>query len=259
MSWGHNGAKKWADTFEMFGQDWIEHFLIAAVIELKKCFLYDLVRFSVAEKVIYPTSFGIPRYDNSNPALPAVSILFHDVELRMQTRKIKVLRVDKVDKDLWARQMALWFEAYQREILSDLFNAAQSIGGVSTTKGGLFKEIERQSVVIHKRTMAGPANKILVGSELADELCLTCSNYDPSRSGIYCAGRLDERWDVYIDDKFPKNTLLLWRFAQPTGHAGFIAALYHFGLYGHLSGRCRSGKCLTRPEFFAALEVKDGV
>jgi hypothetical protein len=249
----------------MFGQDWIERFLIAAVIELKKCLLYDLVRFSVAEKVIYPTSFGVPRYDNSDPTSPAVSILFQDVELRMQSRKMKVLPHERIDndfwsrEDFWARQMASWFQGYQQEILGDLFNAAQSTGGVRTTKSELFKEIERQSAVIHKRTMAGPANKILVGSELAEDLCLTCDNYDPSRSEIYCAGRLDERWDVYIDTEFPKNALLLWRFAQPTGHAGFIAAFYHFGLYGHLSARSRSGKLLTRPEFFTALDVSDVV
>ena len=104
--------------------------------------------------------------------------------------------------------------------------------------------------------MSGPANKILGGGELVCDLPIEDPQYKEYSTGIFYAGRLNDRWEVYVDALFPPDQLLLFRNARPTGSAGFLAALYYFQLHGHMGGMpIRSGKKLVRSDFYTLLKV----
>jgi len=158
--WGHNGALTWLDTFEKWGDNWVLHFLMAEITELQGLPLYDMIQFSVSESVIHATSFSQPRYGGT-PEKPEVSIISQNVELKMQTRKMKWMHSlgdDFHSDDIWTEAMPLAFQEYQRAVLGDLFCAGQSMTIVPVTKDNLVETLKDQSAVFHRRTMAGPAN-----------------------------------------------------------------------------------------------------
>lgn len=268
MTWGHNGAKTWPDTFDLWGKNWVEKFLGALLTELKKLFLHDLIRFDVAAGPIHHMSYG--RLVSATGVDSTISLKFEDIELRMQPRRTKTLlnslddlvcdshgsKRQFIEEEMWPILMESTFEQYVREIFCDLKTAATANPIVETTKDGLLKEIERQTAVTHRRSGSGPANKIIGSGELVCDLPIEDPQWEEHSTGIFYAGRLNDRWEVYVDSFFPPDEVLLFRNAKPTGSAGFLAALFYFQLHGHLGGLViRAGKHLVRPDFYTLLKV----
>lgn len=259
LSWGHNGAQSWANTLELWGKDWVLRFLAALLVELKNLLLYDLVRFTIAKGPIHLMSFG--------KIVDPLKTRFEDVEIRMQPRQTKgpsherlegVHGPDKqrfIEEELWPIIMSETFQEFTRSFLEDMRSVAERNPVVDTIKEDLLKEIERQTVVMEEN-VSGPANRIIGSGELICDLPIKDPQWEEHSTGIFYAGRLNDRWEVYVDSFFPPDEVLLFRNAKPTGGAGFLVAFYLFNLHGHMGGlRTRSGKFLVRPEFYTLLKV----
>ncbi len=259
MRWGHNNAKGWESTLELWGQDWVLRFLSALLMELKKLYLYDLVRFTISKGPVHIMSFG--KIDTP------LRTWFEDVEMKMQTRRTKGPphhrldglhgsdRQQFIEEEMWPIIMSETFQEFTRFFFEDVRIAAQGNTVIDTTKEGLLKEIERQTVAMQKIT-SGPANRIVGGGGLICDLPIEDPQWEEHSTGVFYAGRLNDRWKVYVDSYFPEDEVLLFRNAKPTGGAGFLVAFYLFHLHGHLGGlRTRSSKCLVRPEFYTLLKV----
>ena len=74
------------------------------------------------------------------------------------------------------------------------------------------------SAQIHRKTLRGGANFIVVGPEVANVLEFTAgfrasvtADADRGTVGAVKVGALSKKWDVYVDPYFPRNVILVGR------------------------------------------------
>jgi len=264
----------------LFGANWMEKFILCLIGQFAKIPLPDMVRFDVAEGPIYPLDIATYRYEREDETGDArVCLHFDTVEVRMEPRKSPVLDFGKGD-DLHAigctrpvgptplEIFNMWlietFLGYQREVIGTMREQGEANGVVEVKSvDDLMSEIERQSSHIHRKSLTGPGNKIITSSEVAVYLPLDRRVEVTYADNIEKVGVLaDGKWDVYTDTYFPDKDLLIWRYAETTGHSGIAAILQWFGFGGTLSGRpnavggrIRYKNIVLKPQFFSLLRL----
>jgi len=91
-------------------------------------------------------------------------------------------------------------------------------GTVSEWYETLVETINDVSAQIHRKTLRGGANFIVVGPEVANVLEFTAGfraqvtgDADRGTVGAVKTGALSKKWDVYVDPYFPRNVVLVGR------------------------------------------------
>ena len=269
-AWGHNGARSWDDTFNIFGKEWIPRFLGALINEMGRTPLFDLLRFEIAKAPTVSVTFAHIHRGTGEEGSPRFALRFQEVVRKMQPRKgprvdwgVDMLcdwdgsRRRFMEKELWPIWCQEIFNNLVQDMLSTMTECARGHGVALTSKEEFLKTVERESAALHIDSQTGPANKILVNSAMAVDLTLTDDTYDPHNLRVQRIGRLDDRWDVYIDPYFKEHEALLWHYTSETAHAGMLSLLHYFSLPGHLeSTRIRYTKLITNNKFFRLLRIQ---
>jgi len=265
-TWGHDGRQTWYSTFRVFGHDWVEKYLGTMIWALRDLVLYDMIRFEISTGPVHDTSFGRYIYE-TGPYPPQTKLCFTEIQLRMATRRTKgaeglsaFYSDTPMNPDDVVQNLKLSFEStydeIQRDVLCDLLTTGETNGVVKTPIDKLMDELERQSAIIHRRSIAGPTNRIVTSGELARTLPIKGPQKPKDGSQIYYRGCLNDQWEVYVDPLFPEKKLTTWHHTPETGHVGYTFVLFLLGFFNHIGGlTLRYGKRLLRPEFYATLEV----
>jgi hypothetical protein len=230
-----------------------------------------------------------------NARIPEVQLDIEIKEIRAESRKLKSLASVEASDDLramWGRDVDADLVAQMsdemtaeidREIAGTALNAVEPMAVVkwdrATPSGisdpehlkSLVIRMSRASHIVHRRTQRAPCNWIITSSEIASLL----DNIDSFtavdeghvyQGGIIKQGVLQRKWVVFVDPLFPANQILMGYQGPSILDTGLIYSPYipmeitpNFVDPNDLSlrraVRTRHKITLTRPEFFARVEV----
>ena len=131
------------------------------------------------------------------------------------------------------------------------------------------------SAQIHRKTLRGGANFIVVGPEVANVLEFTSGfranvtgDADRGTVGAVNTGSLSKKWDVYVDPYFPRNVVLVGRKGNSFLESGYVYAPYVplqttptiFGTEDFVPRKgvmTRYGKKMVRPDMYGLVVVVD--
>lgn len=230
-----------------------------------------------------------------NSRIPEIQLDVEIKEIRAESRKLKALAsVESADdlRSLWGRdidadQVAIMSDEMtaeiDREIAGTALNAVEQVAvvpwdratpaGVSDPEHlkSLVIRLSRASHIVHRRTQRAPANWIITSSDVASLL----DNIDGFtavdeghvyQGGIIKQGVLQRKWVVFVDPLFPPNQILMGYQGPSILDTGIVYSPYIPMEMTPLfvdpndqslrrSVRTRHKITLTRPEFFARVEV----
>ena len=148
-------------------------------------------------------------------------------------------------------------------------------GTVSEWYETLVETINDVSAQIHRKTLRGGANFIVVGPEVANVLEFTAGfranitgDVDRGTVGAVKTGALSKKWDVYVDPYFPRNVILVGRKGGSFLESGYVYAPYVplqvtptiFGTEDFVPRKgvmTRYGKKMVRPDMYGVVVVVD--
>ena len=148
-------------------------------------------------------------------------------------------------------------------------------GTVSEWYETLVETINDVSAQIHRKTLRGGANFIVVSPEVANVLEFTAGfranvtgDADTGTVGAVKTGALSKKWDVYVDPYFPRNVVLVGRKGGSFLESGYVYAPYVplqvtptiFGTEDFVPRKgvmTRYGKKMVRPDMYGLVVVVD--
>ena len=148
-------------------------------------------------------------------------------------------------------------------------------GTVSEWYETLVETINDVSAQIHRKTLRGGANFLVVGPEVANVLEFTAgfraditADADRGTVGAVKTGSLSKKWDVYVDPYFPRNLILVGRKGGSFLESGYVYAPYVplqvtptiFGTEDFVPRKgvmTRYGKKMVRPDMYGLVVVVD--
>ena len=106
-------------------------------------------------------------------------------------------------------------------------------GTVSEWYETLLETVNDVSAQIHRKTLRGGANFILMGPEVANVMEFTSgfradttADEDRGTAGTVKTGTISKKWDVYVDPYFPRNVILVGRKGSSFLESGYVYAPY---------------------------------
>ena len=106
-------------------------------------------------------------------------------------------------------------------------------GNVSEWYETLVETINDVSAQIHRKTLRGGANFLVVSPEVANILEFTSGfrasvthDDDKGSVGAVKAGSISKKWDVWVDPYFPRNVILVGRRGSSFLESGYVYAPY---------------------------------
>ena len=132
----------------------------------------------------------------------------------------------------WSRAPGLFVNSSGSE-LGASSAAPDFTGTVSEWYETLVETINDVSAQIHRKTLRGGANFIVVGPEVANILEFTngfradvTGDADRGSVGTVKTGSLSKKWDVLVDPYFPRNVVLVGRKGGSFLESGYVYAPY---------------------------------
>jgi hypothetical protein len=148
-------------------------------------------------------------------------------------------------------------------------------GTVSEWYETLVETINDVSAQIHRKTLRGGANFLVVSPEVANVLEFTSGfrasiTADDSKGtvGAVNVGSISKKWDVWVDPYFPRNVILVGRRGSSFLESGYVYAPYVplqmtptiFGTEDFVPRKgvmTRYGKKMVRPDMYGLVIVRD--
>jgi hypothetical protein len=148
-------------------------------------------------------------------------------------------------------------------------------GNVSMWYETLLETINDVSADIHRKTLRGAANFIVVSPEVANILEFTAGfratvthDADKGSTGAVKVGALNSKFDVIVDPYFPRNVILVGRKGASFLESGFVYAPYvplqtsptifdPQDFTPRKSVMTRYGKTMVRPDMYGLVIVTD--
>jgi len=148
-------------------------------------------------------------------------------------------------------------------------------GNVSEWYETLAETINDVSATIHRKTLRGGANFVVVSPEIANILEFTAgfrasvtADQDTGTVGAVKVGSLSKKWDVFVDPYFPRNVVLVGRKGGSFLESGYVYAPYVplqvtptiFGTEDFVPRKgvmTRYAKKMVRPDMYGLVIVQD--
>jgi len=258
---------------------------------------------------------GQPLWElESQTAIPEIDIKVDSIPVTAMTKKLKAKWTPELAQDLNAyhnmdaeveltsilsEHIALEID---REILEDLLKGATGAtlywsrrpgkfvnratgstagadadftGNVSEWYETLVETINDVSASIHRKTLRGGANFLVVSPEVANLLEFTAGfrgsvTHDDDRGtvGTMKVGSLSKKFDVYVDAYFPRNVVLVGRKGSSFLESGYVYAPYVplqmtptiFGTEDFVPRKgvmTRYAKKMVRPDLYGVVVITD--
>jgi len=179
----------------------------------------------------------------------------------------------------WSRRPGKFINKLNGLPISDLANesllGADFTGTVSEWYETLVETINDVSAQIHRKTLRGGANFIVVSPEVANILEFTAGfradvtgDADRGTVGAVKTGALSKKWDVYVDPYFPRNLCLVGRKGGSFLESGYVYAPYVplqvtptiFGIEDFVPRKgvmTRYAKKMVRPDMYGLVVCTD--
>jgi len=219
-------------------------------------------------------------YHNLDAEVELTGILSEQIALEIDREILEdLLKGATAGTYYWSRRPGKFMIRNTGDTISDLANesmlGADFTGTVSEWYETLVETINDVSAQIHRKTLRGGANFIVVSPEVANILEFTSGfradvtgDADRGTIGTVKTGALSKKWDVYVDPYFPRNVVLVGRKGGSFLESGYVYAPYVplqvtptiFGVEDFVPRKgvmTRYAKKMVRPDMYGVVVVAD--
>ena len=219
-------------------------------------------------------------YHNMDAEVELTSILSEQVALEIDREILEdLIKGATAGTFYWSRRPGRFVNRTTGADISSTANeltfGADFTGNVSEWYETLIETINDVSAQIHRKTLRGGANFIVVSPEMANILEFTAGfrasvTHDDDRGsvGTVKVGSLSKKFDVYVDPYFLRNVVLVGRRGASFLESGYVYAPYVplqvtptiFGVEDFVPRKgvmTRYAKKMVRPDMYGLVVVKD--
>ena len=173
-------------------------------------------------------------YHNLDAEVELTSILSEQIALELD-REILADLVNGATAATyyWSRSPGLFVDRVTGAELGATSAAPDFTGTVSEWYETLIETINDVSAQIHRKTLRGGANFVVVSPEVANILEFTAgfranvtADADKGDIGAVKAGSLNRKFDIIVDPYFPRNAILVGRKGSSFLESGYVYAPY---------------------------------
>ena len=219
-------------------------------------------------------------YHNLDAEVELTGILSEQIALEIDREILEdLIKGATAGTYYWSRRPGRFLGKDTGADISNLANesllGADFTGTVSEWYETLVETINDVSAQIHRKTLRGGANFIVVSPEVANVLEFTSGfradvtgDADRGTVGTVKTGSLSKKWDVYVDPYFPRNVVLVGRKGNSFLESGYVYAPYVplqvtptiFGIEDFVPRKgvmTRYAKKMVRPDMYGLVVVRD--
>ena len=215
-------------------------------------------------------------YHNLDAEVELTSILSEQIALEIDKEILNdLVRGATAGKYYWSRHAGKFLNRTTGQEVGATTATPDFTGTVCEWYETLVETINDVSAQIHRKTLRGGANFIVVGPEVANVLEFTAgfrasvtADADRGTVGAVKTGALSKKWDVYVDPYFPRNVVLVGRKGGSFLESGYVYAPYVplqvtptiFGTEDFVPRKgvmTRYGKKMVRPDMYGLVIVLD--
>jgi hypothetical protein len=219
-------------------------------------------------------------YHNLDAEVELTSVLSEHIALEIDQELLSdLVNGAKAGTYYWSRRPGQFINRTDGSDISALANesmlGADFTGTVSEWYETLVETINDVSAQIHRKTLRGGANFIVVSPEVANILEFTSGfranvTLDDTKGmvGAVKSGSLSKKWDVYVDPYFERNVVLIGRKGGSFLESGYVYAPYVplqvtptiFGTEDFVPRKgvmTRYAKKMVRPDMYGLVIVKN--
>ena len=215
-------------------------------------------------------------YHNLDAEVELTSILSEQIALEIDREILNdLVQGATAGKYYWSRHAGKFVNRLTGQEIGATTATPDFTGTVSEWYETLVETINDVSAQIHRKTLRGGANFIVVGPEVANVLEFTAGfrasvTADAERGtvGAVKVGALSKKWDVYVDPYFPRNVVLVGRKGGSFLESGYVYAPYVplqvtptiFGTEDFVPRKgvmTRYGKKMVRPDMYGLVICLD--
>ena len=173
-------------------------------------------------------------YHNLDAEVELTSILSEQIALEIDREILQdLIQGATAGTYYWSRAPGLFVNRTTGAELGAASAAPDFTGTVSEWYETLIETINDVSAQIHRKTLRGGANFIVVSPEVANVLEFTAgfrasvtADADSGTVGAVKVGAMSKKWDVYVDPYFPRNVVLVGRKGGSFLESGHVYAPY---------------------------------
>ena len=173
-------------------------------------------------------------YHNLDAEVELTSILSEQIALEIDREILQDLVVGgTAGTYYWSRSPGLFVNRTTGAEIGASAAAPDFTGTVSEWYETLVETINDVSAQIHRKTLRGGANFLVVSPEVANILEFTSGfrasitgDDDRGTVGAIKTGSISKKWDVYVDPYFPRNVVLVGRKGGSFLESGYVYAPY---------------------------------
>tara|TARA_B100001250_G_scaffold95986_2_gene80262 strand:+ start:2815 stop:4563 length:1749 start_codon:yes stop_codon:yes gene_type:complete len=214
-------------------------------------------------------------YHNLDAEVELTSILSEQIALEIDREIVEdLIKGATAGTYYWSRSPGLFVNRSTGAEIGAATKAPDFTGTVSEWYETLIETINDISAQIHRKTLRGGANFIVVGPEVANILEFTSGfrakvSHEDSKGtvGAVQAGSISKKWDVYVDPYFPRNVVLVGRKGGSFLESGYVYAPYVplqvtptiFGVEDFVPRKgvmTRYAKKMVRPDMYGLVIVR---
>jgi len=214
-------------------------------------------------------------YHNLDAEVELTSILSEQIALEIDREIIAdLVRGGTAATYYWSRSPGLFVNRSTGAELGATAAAPDFTGTVSEWYETLIETINDVSAQIHRKTLRGGANYVVVSPDVANILEFTAgfranvtADADKGDIGAVKTGSLSRKFDVIVDPYFPRNLVLVGRKGSSFLESGYVYAPYVplqttptiFGVEDFVPRKgvmTRYGKKLVRPDMYGLVIVR---
>ena len=215
-------------------------------------------------------------YHNLDAEVELTSILSEHIALEIDQEILEDLVKGSTASTLhWSRLPGKFLNRESGATLGTGLTFPDFTGNVSEWYETLIETINDVSAQIHRKTLRGGANFVVVSPEVANLLEFTAGfrgavTHDDDRGqvGAVKVGSLSKKFDVYVDPYFPRNVVLAGRKGSSFLESGYVYAPYVplqmtptiFGTEDFVPRKgvmTRYAKKMVRPDMYGLVIVHD--
>ncbi len=216
-------------------------------------------------------------YHNLDAEVELTSILSEQIGLEIDQEILgDLIRGATAGTYYWSRRPGKFVNKLNgQDLTANGANLPDFTGNVSMWYETLVETINDISAQIHRKTLRGGANFIVVSPEVANILEFTSgfranvtADDDKGTVGSVNVGSISKKWDVWVDPYFPRNLVLIGRKGSSFLESGYVYAPYVplqvtptiFGVEDFTPRKgvmTRYAKKMVRPDFYGLCIVTD--
>jgi hypothetical protein len=214
-------------------------------------------------------------YHNLDAEVELTSILSEQIALEIDREILEdLVKGATAGTYYWSRSPGLFVNRTTGAALGNAGVAPDFTGTVSEWYETLIETINDVSAQIHRKTLRGGANFVVLSPEVANILEFTAgfranvtADADKGDIGAVKVGSLNRKFDVIVDPYFPRNAILVGRKGSSFLESGYVYAPYVplqttptiFGPEDFVPRKgvmTRYGKKMVRPDMYGLVIVR---